>query len=528
MPKSFYDVLKQKARFQNYCMVVSQQISELVARTLGQNSLPELTKRIQQVDLLEPETGKLFWHSQNADPGIYIILKGKVRLIDRNDNLLISLEAGESFGELSLFADDFQAYSIRASANTQLCHLKEQLILPLLQKYPTVQQTLARRAKLRDLLLLNHSVNQGNRHKTAKLTKILPRLVNHRLKIGNVPESILGKQLWLLRQGEILHSSGQKIILGKVYFLDDLPLTGTWSVNSPVDLYTVARDSTMESGLPSDRATESSADYIRFSPNRFEEQDDRDAAFNEYEEDEDILVSYTEVIKPGQLDESKVASTKSATHKSKKAVSKAYFPSPKLQIDHFWQQLSKRYPFFLQQSASDCGAACLVMVGRYWGKRFSINRLRELASVDRNGASLNDLAGAAESIGFTARMVTATLDKLAEQNLPVVAHWEGNHYVVVYKVTNRQVIIADPAIGQLTLSREEFDRGWTGYTLLLQPTALLKKTSENNSSLGRYFELLRPHRTIILEIALASIAIQLFGLVVPLLTQLLLDRVVVQ
>ncbi|MFM2312252.1 MAG: hypothetical protein RLZZ04_1528 [Cyanobacteriota bacterium] len=509
-------------------MVVSQQILELVARALGQNSLPELSEGIQQVNLVEPETGDLFWHSQNnVDPGIYIIIKGKVRLIDRNDNLLISLEAGESFGELSLFADDFQAYSIRASANTQLCQLKEELILELLQKYPTIRQSLARRAKLRDLILLNQSVNQGDRRKTAKLTKILPRLVNHRLKVGNVPESILGKQLWLLRQGEILHSSGQKIIPGKVYFLDDLPLTGTWLVNSPVDLFAVERDSGMECQLPSDRVTETSANFIRFPPHKSELWDQQNEEFNEHKEHEEIPVSYAEVIKPEQVEQ--VSANYSTAHsESKAAVSKAYFPSPKLQINHFWQQLSKRYPFFLQQSASDCGAACLVMVGRYWGKRFSINRLRELANVDRNGASLNDLAGAAESIGFTARMVTATLDKLAEQNLPVVAHWEGNHYVVVYKVTNRKVIIADPAIGQLTLSREEFDRGWTGYTLLLQPTALLKKTVENSSSLGRYFELLQPHRTIILEIALASIAIQIFGLVVPLLTQLLLDRVVVQ
>jgi HlyB family type I secretion system ABC transporter len=513
-------------------MVVSQQISELVARTLGQESLPELTKSIQQVGLLEPETGKLFWHSQNAEPGIYIIVKGKVRLIEGNDNLLISLEAGESFGELSLFTDDFQAYSIRASADTQLCHLQEQLILPLLQKYPTVRQTLARRAKLRDLLLLNYSVNQGDRRKTAKLTKILPRLINHRLEVGNVPESILGKQLWLLRQGEILHSSGQKIIPGKVYFLDDLPLTGKWLVNSPVDLYAVERGSAMASQLPSHQVTESGADDISLLSSEFRDRDHQNATFNEYQEYSDSSISHTsqtEVIKPRQLHQSKVVSKKSAAHEeSKTTASKAYFPSPKLQIDHFWRQLSKRYPFFLQQSASDCGAACLVMVGRYWGKRFSINRLRELASVDRNGASLNNLAGAAESIGFTARMVTASLDKLAEQNLPVIAHWEGNHYVVVYKVTNRQVIIGDPAIGQLTLRREQFDRGWTGYTLLIQPTALLKKTTENSSSLGRYFELLQPHRTIILEIALASIAIQIFGLVVPLLTQLLLDRVVVQ
>ena len=168
------------------------------------------------------------------------------------------------------------------------------------------------------------------------------------------------------------------------------------------------------------------------------------------------------------------------------------------------------------------------MVGRYWGKRFSINRLRDLANVDRNGSSLNGLANAAEGIGFTARMVTASLDKLAEQNLPAIAHWEGKHYIVVYKITANKVLIADPAIGQLTLSHEQFNQGWTGYTLLLQPTGLLKQTSEHSTSLGRYVELIKPYRVIISEIALASVAIQIFGLIVPLLTQLLLDRVVVQ
>jgi ABC-type bacteriocin/lantibiotic exporter with double-glycine peptidase domain len=78
-----------------------------------------------------------------------------------------------------------------------------------------------------------------------------------------------------------------------------------------------------------------------------------------------------------------------------------------------WQRITRRYPFFQQQSAADCGAACLVMVSRYWGKRFSINRLRDIANVDRNGASLKGLAAAAESLGFTTRPVKASLDKLA-------------------------------------------------------------------------------------------------------------------
>ena len=508
--------------------MVSSQILERVAWALGQNIL-ELSEGIQPTDLLNPSLGELLWQSQDTEPGMYVILEGKVRLIDLDNNLVVSLEPGDSFGESTLFANDFQPYSIRVSANSQLCHLKQHLLLPLLLKYPEFKQSLIRKAKRRDLLLFSHQVNHGNRQQTANLAKILPRLVERQLELGNLPESLTRQQLWLLRQGEIIHSSGQKIMPGKVYLLDDLPAAGTWLVTSPGELYTLDRDSTLKSSRTSERLSNSD-DYIRFPPHEFNSDRQQvdvqhDSSTNEYR---DIPVSYTAVVEPQTNTTSGDSSKKSALHTGSKKTSRAYFPSPKLQVDHFWQQLSKRYPFFLQQSASDCGAACLVMVGRYWGKRFSINRLRELAHVDRQGASLNGLAGAAESIGFTARMVTATLDKLAEQSLPVIAHWEGNHYVVVYKVTSKQVIIADPAIGQLTLSRREFDEGWTGYTLLLQPTALLKKTSEDSSSLGRYFELVKPHRTIILEIALASIAIQIFGLVVPLLTQLLLDRVVVQ
>ena len=83
-----------------------------------------------------------------------------------------------------------------------------------------------------------------------------------------------------------------------------------------------------------------------------------------------------------------------------KKISKAYFPNPTQQVGHLWQRVTRRYPFFAQQSASDCGAACLVMVSRYWGKRFSVNRLRDIANVDRNGASLRGLLVAAESLGL--------------------------------------------------------------------------------------------------------------------------------
>ncbi len=209
-------------------------------------------------------------------------------------------------------------------------------------------------------------------------------------------------------------------------------------------------------------------------------------------------------------------------------INQAYFPTPVQHIGYFWQRLVKRYPFFAQQSAADCGVACLVMVSRYWGKQFSVNRLRDIANVDRNGSSLRGLSGAAESIGLSTRPVKASLNKLTQQSLPAIAHWEGKHYVVVYEITTKHVIIGDPAIGQKTLTHKAFTRGWTGYALLLQPTAQFRDTQEDKTSFWEFFELLKPHRVILAEVFFASILIQIFGLVTPLFTQLILDRVVVQ
>ncbi|MEA5552441.1 peptidase domain-containing ABC transporter [Anabaena cylindrica UHCC 0172] len=214
--------------------------------------------------------------------------------------------------------------------------------------------------------------------------------------------------------------------------------------------------------------------------------------------------------------------------KSDPKISKAYFPSPTQRVRHLWQHIVRRYPFFAQQSASDCGAACLVMVSRYWGKRFSVNRLRDIANVDRNGASLRGLLTAAESLGFATRPVKASLNQLAKQKLPAIAHWEGKHYIVVYEITPRHVIVADPAIGQRTLTHAEFKADWTGYTLLLQPTVMLKEAKETSTPFWQFFELMKPHSLILLEVFIASIFIQIFGLITPLFTQLILDRVVVQ
>ncbi len=212
---------------------------------------------------------------------------------------------------------------------------------------------------------------------------------------------------------------------------------------------------------------------------------------------------------------------------SKNQFRAGYFPTPSQKLGQWWQKVTHKYPFYAQQSSSDCSAACVVMVGRYWGKEFNINRLRELAYVSRDGASLKGLANAVENLGFNSRPVKASLDRLADQKLPAIVHWKGNHYIVVFEITPEYVIVGDPAIGQRQLTRAEFIEGWTGYCLLLTPTLALKNVEGKSTNFLQLFQLITPHKVVIAEIFIASIVLQIFGLISPIFTQLILDRAVI-
>ncbi|AFY32104.1 cysteine peptidase family C39 domain-containing protein [Calothrix sp. PCC 7507] len=188
-------------------------------------------------------------------------------------------------------------------------------------------------------------------------------------------------------------------------------------------------------------------------------------------------------------------------------------------------RLWRFYPFIQQQSSSDCGAACLAMISQYWGKRLSLNTLRNLARVDRLGASLQGLAAAAQTLGYDALPVRASLSKLESYSNPWIAHWQGIHYVVVWQVKGDRILIADPAIGKRWLMRSRFEASWTGYALLLDPTPQLDSLKPEQVSLDRYWQLFRHHRKLLRQIILASLLVQVLGLATPLSTQIILDQV---
>ncbi len=186
-----------------------------------------------------------------------------------------------------------------------------------------------------------------------------------------------------------------------------------------------------------------------------------------------------------------------------------------------------RFPFLKQHDQSDCGAACLGMICKYYKMPIGLNRLRDMSNVSRYGTSMAALAEAAETIGFVTRGVRTGYEALMRTDLPAILHWEGNHFVVLYQMNKKEVKIADPGVGIRKLSRAEFEKGWTSRALLLEYTDQVAENEPSQSSFKRFFPLIKPYTGILIEVLLASLVLSLFGLASPIFMQTIVDQVLV-
>ncbi|WP_206998684.1 peptidase domain-containing ABC transporter [Trinickia mobilis] len=193
----------------------------------------------------------------------------------------------------------------------------------------------------------------------------------------------------------------------------------------------------------------------------------------------------------------------------------------------FGEKVIKRFALVEQAEEMDCGAACLAMICRHYGIPMTLGKLRELANVTTQGATLESLARTGESLGFTTRGVQCTFEAMLGFELPFIAHWEGYHYIIVYGMGKRWVRVADPAFGFRKLSVEEFERGWGGTCLLFTAGETATQQAASRSPWVRFIGYLAPYKKILAHLFLATFVIQMLGVVPPLIIQNILDGVVV-
>ena len=185
-------------------------------------------------------------------------------------------------------------------------------------------------------------------------------------------------------------------------------------------------------------------------------------------------------------------------------------------------------PHVAQIDERDCGAAALATVCRHFGRRVSLARIRQLVQTASDGTSLRALCRAAETLGLAARSVKASRRHLDELPLPAIAHWDGNHWVVIYDVDATHVRVSDPALGLRRLARAEFEAKWTGYVALFDYTEAFASAPEGRPSAAWLWPFVRPWAGVLARaLALAGLVAGL-QMLLPVFTQVIVDRVLVE
>lgn len=202
----------------------------------------------------------------------------------------------------------------------------------------------------------------------------------------------------------------------------------------------------------------------------------------------------------------------------------------------------KTFPHYHQMDSHDCGATCIQMIAKYYGKNYSLRTLREYSFISREGASLMGVCDAAEKIGFRTTGIKTSLKYLCDKvSLPCVLHWDQNHYVVLYHIKKKKnetfYYIADPASYLVKFTEKDFKAHWIttrqsdnerGIVMMLHPdTDFYQNKEERDNSKERsichFFHYLSPYKWQIGQIATCLIMYMVLGLIFPFLTQSLVD-----
>lgn len=197
----------------------------------------------------------------------------------------------------------------------------------------------------------------------------------------------------------------------------------------------------------------------------------------------------------------------------------------------------KSFPHYSQHDVMDCGPTCLRMVSAFYGKRYSLEGLREKSFITREGVSMLGISEAAEKIGFRSICVQVSYEMLQEAPLPCIVHWNQQHFVVVYRMNNKHVWVADPGAGKLKYTREEFCRCWlsakkdgedTGVALLLEPTPEFYAQEDEGEKtdykgFGFLYSYLRPYKQLVGQLLLGLLLGSMTQLMLPFLTQSIVD-----
>ncbi|HVF56053.1 MAG TPA: peptidase domain-containing ABC transporter [Pyrinomonadaceae bacterium] len=189
----------------------------------------------------------------------------------------------------------------------------------------------------------------------------------------------------------------------------------------------------------------------------------------------------------------------------------------------------RRVPVLRQMSSVECGAACLAMILSYYGRKTSVSECRDKCCPGRDGLTAKAIAQAAREYGLRVKAYTLEPENFPSLPAPAIVHWEFKHFIVLERWSAKKVEVVDPARGRRSLTAAEFDAGFTGVVLTMEPGVHFEARNQaERRPLVKYMQSamrMPGAKAVLARILIASLLMQVIGLAVPLFTRYLVDQV---
>ena len=191
-----------------------------------------------------------------------------------------------------------------------------------------------------------------------------------------------------------------------------------------------------------------------------------------------------------------------------------------------------KYYNIRQLDQTDCAAACLASVCYYYGKEITITRLRDVCGTDIKGTSLNGLVLGCKKNGFDVKSVRCNKEQLLNEKIsfPFIAHgitkYGLSHFVVVYKIKKKYLIIADPSKKEKKIKIDDFFDFFDGVCIFLKPNnEFTCEKVKSGNIFSKFFKLLWPQKRLFISAIIASIILTVIGIVSNFFNQILIDDI---
>ncbi|MBW4553704.1 MAG: peptidase domain-containing ABC transporter [Aphanocapsa sp. GSE-SYN-MK-11-07L] len=206
-----------------------------------------------------------------------------------------------------------------------------------------------------------------------------------------------------------------------------------------------------------------------------------------------------------------------------------YAPARPATLDREAAAETYNYPHVRARGPIEGTLACFQMLSQHLGlpfRRDVVRRVLNNQSERMGGVSLPVCGAIAEMIGLNSQLVNVPANSISQIPAPALIAWQDS-FAILYKVTEREVVLGSPETGILRRKPDYFSHDWreSAEVLLLQAS---KETPKQRFGLSWFWPSVQKHRRVLIEVLVASFFVQLFGLANPLITQLIIDKVLVQ